>query len=125
MNLIVLAFGIGYSKEKSVEEDTNFTISILLIAFFVFACFQPCIPIFYRTARIELMKSIGNIIIAPFGSVRFRDFFLADVITSMKGPLGDLGLIVLLLRDGTEANKKDIGWYFTIVSVAPYWWRFW
>lgn len=71
------------------------------------------------------MKSIGNIIIAPFGKVRFRDFFLADVITSMKGPLGDLGLIVLLLRDGTEANKKDIGWYFTIVSVAPYWWRFW
>ena len=71
------------------------------------------------------MKSLGHIIIAPFGKVRFRDFFLADVITSMGSSLGDLGLIAIMIRDGTEADKTDIALYFTIISFAPYWWRFW
>lgn len=49
------------------------------------------------------MKSLMHTFIAPFGKVRFRDFFLADVITSMGTPLADLGLITLILRDSKDA----------------------
>ena len=63
--------------------------------------------------------------ISPFGTVRFKDFFLADVITSMSTPLADIGLIVLLVGQGHDSNKSKIAIYFTIMSFAPYWWRFW
>ena len=71
------------------------------------------------------MKCLAQIFIAPFGKVRFRDFFLADVITSMSTPLADLGLISILLKDGMKTNKSDMSIYFIIMSFAPYWWRFW
>ena len=51
-------------------------------------------------ARQALAKAILQIIIAPFGSVRFRDFFLADVITSMGQPLIDAGLISCYFKQG-------------------------
>ena len=63
--------------------------------------------------------------IAPFGKVRFRDFFLADVITSMSTPLADIGLIIILFKDGSNENRSKFEFYFTLMSFAPYWWRFW
>ena len=38
----------------------------------------------YKTTRFEIIKIVGRIIVAPFKPVKFRDFFLADVITSAK-----------------------------------------
>lgn len=125
LNFYTLASGVSNSKEQGDQNKVDFTVSIILISFFIIACFQPCIPVFYRTARIETVKSLWQIIIAPFGKVRFRDFFLADVITSMGSSLGDLGLIAIMIKDGTHAQKSDISWYFTLISFAPYWWRFW
>jgi len=36
---------------------------------------------------------IGNIMLSPFGSVKFGDFFLADIITSAVLPLQDMGYV--------------------------------
>ena len=69
---------------------------------------------------------------APFGKVRFRDFFFADVITSMGVPLKDLGTIVLLdaSLENHEENKVSEGiktilpYYVILVGFLPSWWRF-
>lgn len=41
----------------------------------------------------ELLRVLCNIVIAPFGKVRFKHFFLADIITSFVSPLRDLGYV--------------------------------
>lgn len=55
-------------------------------------CLQPFNKCFHRNARYELLYTLWQIFKAPFGYVRFRDFFLADVITSMHTPLVDIGM---------------------------------
>ena len=44
----------------------------------------------YKNARYAMLKTLGHGIIAPFGLVRFRHFFLADVLTSLVKPLVDV-----------------------------------
>ena len=83
--------------------------------------------------RYELLYSIVQIAIAPFGLVRFRDFFLADVITSMGHPLVDVGITVSYFASGhwesrdKDVNKKTgiLNVYIIAVAYLPYWWRFW
>lgn len=76
--------------------------------------------------------TIKEIVIAPFGRVRFRDFFFADVITSMGVPLKDLGALIYYLAHiknvNNQKNSQDykvIVVYNIIASMAPFWWRFW
>jgi hypothetical protein len=52
---------------------------------------------FHKVARKELGYTIIQILIAPFGEVRFRDFFFADVLTSIGKPLGDMGFVFVHL----------------------------
>lgn len=61
---------------------------ILTVLFLVFIMFSP-FNFLYRVARFEIIKVLGHIIISPFGLVKFRDFFLADVITSARLMLSD------------------------------------
>mmetsp|Transcript_8894 Transcript_8894/g.13673 ORF Transcript_8894/g.13673 Transcript_8894/m.13673 type:complete len:184 (-) Transcript_8894:374-925(-) len=91
---------------------------------------QPFFNCFYKTARYELLKTIGNIVIAPFGSVRFRDFFFADILTSASTTFKDVGLIAYLLtRDQwthIDAGASDtLQTYYYVVAILPFWWRFW
>lgn len=61
--------------------------------------FNP-LNLLYRVTRIEIIKVLGHILIAPFGPVKFRDFFLADVITSAKLMLSDATLMVCFYSSG-------------------------
>ena len=103
-------------------------IGLFLALFFILMCFNP-MDCFYRQARKELAWALLQVLFAPFGTVRFRDFFLADVITSMTTPLKDMGFIVLHL--GTIDGRRDkfqkeyLGGYLAVISFAPFWWRFW
>ena len=63
--------------------------SIILLATFIMICFMPC-HYFYLRGRMQLAKTLWHIICSPFGKVRFRHFFLADIITSMTGPIQHL-----------------------------------
>ena len=65
-------------------EYATFTLICLLL--FIFMCFQP-FHLLFRRDRLSLAKTLGHIIISPFGLVRFRHFFLADVLTSIITPL--------------------------------------
>jgi hypothetical protein len=55
-------------------------------------CILP-FHVFYLRARIDLAITLWHILISPFGVVKFKDFFLADIITSFVVPLKDLGNI--------------------------------
>ena len=67
-----------------------FTLGVLVI--FTFLCIQP-FHFFYRGGRIALAQTLWNILISPFGLVRFRHFFIADIITSFVQPLRDIGYV--------------------------------
>lgn len=103
----------------------------LVVFMFLYWC-QPFVRCGYRTARKQLGYTILQILMAPFGKVRFRDFFFADVITSMGEPLKDFGTIVFFMASQDEyvptsfSDKiyKILPYYMTLVSFLPYWWRF-
>jgi hypothetical protein len=49
---------------------------------------------------------------SPFGKVRFKDFFFADIITSMGKPLTDLGCFYVYMEhknweSGKPVDKKN------------------
>ena len=106
--------------------------SLGLILIFLIACLQPFCGCLYRTARHQLWITILEILKAPFGKVRFRDFFFADVITSMGVPLVDIGLTVAYFKQGNWASRnpqveksKPLDLYVSIMMFLPFWWRFW
>lgn len=108
----------------------------LLLAMFIFFfiyCFQPCLSIGYRTARYELGVTIFEIFKAPFGKVRFRDFFFADVITSLSVTLKDIYQSMFYIIHITQTNtQRDFIrekfpswiWYSFVMSLIPSWFRF-
>ena len=66
--------------------------SIILFVLFFCICLMP-VHCFYFRGRVQLAKTLLHIFISPFGKVRFRHFFLADIITSMTAPLQHLFII--------------------------------
>jgi hypothetical protein len=101
---------------------------LILVISFALICFLP-VHCFYARARWALAQTLGNILISPFGLVRFRHFFLADVITSMVTPLQDVGLIICFFEKDNWKLPTDDACKFTynyahIISFFPYWFRF-
>ncbi len=78
---------IAYVFERPVA-----AFSLIVFAIFFGLCFAP-FHCFYMRARKELLIVLWNILISPFGIVRFKHFFLADIITSFVNPLKDIGFI--------------------------------
>lgn len=121
----ILIIKLGYIFEPKAW----FTLAALII-FFGF-CFAP-LHCFYMRARKELLIVLWNIFISPFGLVRFKHFFLADILTSFVIPLKDIGSIVFFFVDGLwetsdtpSTSKSDVLKYYTIVvAFLPYWFRF-
>ena len=70
-----------------------------MIVVFALLCGLP-FHVFYLRSRLELAKTLGHIVIAPFGPVKFKDFFLADILTSMVATLRDAVLLVFLFASG-------------------------
>jgi len=106
--------------------------SIFVLVSFLGMCLMP-FHMFYLRGRVQLARTLGNIFISPFGKVRFRHFFLADVITSMTAPLQHVFYIVCYYEEsafvtGDKVNLKQqcqtsYGFYIAM-SFLPYWWRF-
>jgi hypothetical protein len=82
---------------------------------------------------------MGQTLIAPFGRVRFRDAFFADVLTSLIKPLVDLEYIICLYSTGSWLASPDsatgvstslatcssLAHYITpFVCALPLWLRF-
>lgn len=86
----------------------------------------------YKEMRLALLKALWQIALAPFGQVKFRHFFLADVVTSMGSVLKQQVMIWLVLRNytGVDDEEWDIKQYreiyttTVIVGFIPSWFRF-
>ena len=130
---VVAELGVDKSQlEISYGIEVDW-ISLVTVLVFLIMCIQPFFNCFYRTARGELLYTIYQIVRAPFGKVRFRDFFFADIITSMGHPLVDIGYTLFyffdgdfLKRNGEIDDSKGFMFHFTlIVAFLPHWFRFW
>ena len=107
--------------------------SIIAFSFFTLICIFP-LDFFYRFARWEVLKVLLNILISPFGVVRFKHFFLADILTSFTVPLKDLGFIFCFYTKGLWLDSSypfnddqtcpGLDNYCHIIVFIPFWFRF-
>jgi hypothetical protein len=63
--------------------------------------------VFYKKSRIELGRTLSHILVSPFGPVKFKDFFLADILTSMIATLRDFVLTIFLIISGQWYEIKN------------------
>jgi hypothetical protein len=89
---------------------------------------------FYLTARLEMLKTLVEVLISPFTVVTFKHFIVADILTSFVNPLKDLGatgcfFINGLWRDSSLPLASDpqscpgLKTYDYIVMFIPFWIR--
>ena len=107
----------------------GFTLAILLIL--IGLCVIP-FHCFYKTARLEIIVILIQVMISPFSVVRFKHFLLADIITSFVNPLKDLGCMScfflrnLWLNSEVPSSEKCsmLKSYQYLVMFIPFWFRF-
>ena len=94
--LLLVAFTLEILGEKGyITDHFNWpTASYVSLMLFIMAC--P-LDIFNRAFRYEMMVATYYTILAPFCPVRFKDFFLGDVLTSMTKPLVDACFMMCFL----------------------------
>ncbi len=104
--------------------------TILLTVVFVLCIMFNPVRVLYRLQRKEIVVVLGHIIIAPFGLVKFRHFFLADVITSAKLMFNDADAMVCFYSSGEFHSIRPVTctWQYNLNyfwNIVPSWWRFW
>ena len=80
----------GYITEHFNWPTATFTMTLILVLFTPF-------DIFGREFRFELLNATWQTLISPFGEVRFKDFFLGDIFTSMPKPLVDAAFLTCFM----------------------------
>jgi len=80
--------------------------AISLIIIFIIMCMLP-FHVFYLRSRLEVLKTLGHILISPFGPVKFKDFFLADIITSMVPTLRDFIMLTFFFASGQWYHLEE------------------
>jgi len=89
-----------------MEEIENWP-TLIFVFVLIFLLINP-ISVCFRPFRFECLYATFNTIIAPLGSVRFKDFFLADILTSATRPLAD-GIFVVCYFSHKEGPNESIG----------------
>lgn len=89
--------------------------------------FNP-LNVIKRPARIEICYTLGNIIAAPFFVVKFRHFFLADVITSARLMLSDTTAMMCFYTSGEFTSSQPLTCMWAtnlnyLWGMIPFWWR--
>ena len=87
--------------ETTVVNWPTLTFIVILLGIMVNP-FRCC----FRAARTSTYKAFWNFIRAPFADVRFKDFFLGDILTSLGNPFTDC-LFIVCFFNGSHEIKKD------------------
>eukprot|EP01132_Coremiostelium_polycephalum_P010101 gene10101-12389_t len=102
---------------------------LTLVFFFLVVVFFP-FRFFHRKSRLVLFITLGNVLITPFGSTKFRALFLGDVLTSMVKTIFDWEYTACYIitgdwirNDGNRCNKVN-AIALPIISGLPLLWRF-
>jgi EXS family len=122
---------IAVVKLKYIFEKPAAGFALAVLVIFMGLCFAP-FHCFYQRARKELLVVLWHIVISPFGLVRFKHFFLADILTSFVIPLKDVGTIFCFFASKLWLNSETpdtnafpgLVYYLMIVPLLPFWFRF-
>jgi xenotropic and polytropic retrovirus receptor 1 len=103
-----------------------------LLVFTLLKLFAPLQYFSYWQSRKPLLNTLANIVIAPFGRVRFMDFFVADILTSMVKVMVDLVYDLCFLASGSWIISTNIDNSCTVskaslvpfIVALPLWFRF-
>ena len=119
---------------STIKNFVPFRVSVfpllLVSAFFLFI-FNP-FDVLFRGIRYSVLWSILLGLLAPFSIVRFRHFFMADLLTSLVRPLVDITVFWCYAYnfrsyDNEESNQCSRGTYLAalLMSYIPFHIRFW
>ena len=85
----------------SIEQESELTIlkrnvTIVMVSIFALLWINP-IDIMYRSIRFDVFETIMNILIAPFGNVKFKTYLIAEIFTDCFISIQDVGRIAYYL----------------------------
>jgi len=131
LSFIWLAMFVLYLGEEEEHFDIGIPARIYpLILTVIMLCVLLCpFNLFYRNARWFLLKVLVSVMISPLGEVRFVDFYLGDVLTSMVKTLVDLQYTTCYYFSGdfihTETNRCKIPNKVLppVLAFMPLFWR--
>ncbi|KAJ0263300.1 Phosphate transporter PHO1 4 [Hirschfeldia incana] len=144
-HVLLLSFGLGtlslcavllnldMEMDSQTKDYKTFTklIPLFLLALVIAITICP-FNILYRPSRFFFLMALFHCIAAPFYTVNFPDFFLADQLTSQVQALRSLEFYICYYgfgdfrqrrRNTCRSNDLFTTFYF-IVAVIPYWLRF-
>jgi len=134
LTLVYLINTLVYVNEQKILGDWHLGMSIpySLLVYIFLQLFMPMEFCFgMLQSRKTLWDSLWHIIISPFGRVRFRDTFIADVMTSLVKVFCDLYMATCLaIMDQYLVEAGEGSCHFSktialpIVICIPYYWRF-
>jgi hypothetical protein len=75
---------------------------------YLLLCFLPFFKCFYKQARLQLGYTLFNIAISPFGNIEFREFFMAEILTSMGQIILDIGLIYVYFKEDNWVKGNPV-----------------
>ncbi|KAL9642144.1 hypothetical protein ABK040_007149 [Willaertia magna] len=85
--------------------------------------------VFHLSARYTLLQVLGKLLITPFGEIKFKHFFVADILTSMVIPITDTSYMLCYYFSnawsGQVQNKcPDLNKVMApLLTFLPFFWR--
>jgi hypothetical protein len=128
-------------NEAGREASNTFKeiVGLIIIAIVMIGFFNPG-KFLYKRARYATIEAFGNVVIAPFGNVKFKTYILAEVMTECIIPLEDVGKVLTHVITGdwnknfvSQAQKSDtvafntpepLRWWLYACSFITYFFRF-
>jgi hypothetical protein len=98
--------------------------TLFLLSLLAFLLLNP-LHFWFRTFRFELLGALRNTVLAPFCPVRFKDFFLGDVLTSLTKPLSDSLFLVCFFAQTRSVECRPSSGALLAVSLLPFHFRLW
>ena len=103
----------------------------LALTLFIAIMFVLPFHVFYLRARKALYIALMHIFISPFGKVKFRHFFLADILTSLTLTFRDAAISLTFFFSGNWLNSepvvlsdhKGLTVYYYSVGLVTSWFR--
>lgn len=86
----------GLQASNTYKEVVGVLVSLLMLIMWV----NPS-KFIYKRVRYSTIRAFYNVVIAPFGNVKFKAYILAEILTDCIIPLEDVGKVFthIVLRD--------------------------
>ncbi|KAK7368160.1 hypothetical protein VNO80_10183 [Phaseolus coccineus] len=131
--VVLLCFLINLQIEMNSRSQQYKTVTelvpLILVLLVLLITFCP-LNIIYRSSRFFFIRCLFRCICAPFFTVRFADFFLADQLTSQFQAFKSVDLYICYYGLGEDSRRQkkcqSRGIYnvqYFIVGIIPYWFR--